>query len=98
MPICVLQRGLGTSPIPRKNSLDVAHEHNPPRKLGDTATSAQVLDYLSNQTDLAGINRIYNFKAVPQRGLDNRSSLVSRSDPVSSSWAVASAPAGELLR
>ena len=64
------------------------------RKLGDTASAAEVLDYLSNQSDLAGINGLYNFKTVPQRGLNSSNALVSRWDAATRSWAVVSAPSG----
>lgn len=64
------------------------------RKLGDKASAAQVRDYLASQNDLAGINGIYDFKDVPQRGLDTRNALVTQWDSATRSWKVVSAPSG----
>ena len=68
------------------------------RKLGTSATAQQVRDEIAGQTDYAGINGIYNFKAVPQRGLASRNALVTRWDTAAQNWIVMSAPSGELFK
>jgi branched-chain amino acid transport system substrate-binding protein len=67
------------------------------RKLGTKATASQVKDYVDRQTELAGVNGIYNFKAVPQRGLTAKNALVSRWDAAADTWIVVSEPAGTPL-
>jgi branched-chain amino acid transport system substrate-binding protein len=67
------------------------------RKLGTKATAQQVRDEIAGQTDFAGINGVYDFKAVPQRGLAPRNALVSRWDPAADTWKVVSQPTGTLI-
>jgi branched-chain amino acid transport system substrate-binding protein len=67
------------------------------RKLGTKATASHVKDYVDSQTELAGVNGIYNFKAVPQRGLTAKNALVSRWDAAADTWIVVSEPAGTPL-
>jgi branched-chain amino acid transport system substrate-binding protein len=67
------------------------------RKLGAKATASQVKDYVGGQTELAGVNGIYNFKAVPQRGLTAQNALVSRWDRGADTWIVVSEPSGTPL-
>lgn len=67
------------------------------RKLGAKATASQIRDYINSQTSLAGINGIYDFKAVPQRGLTVKNALVSRWDPHADTWLVVSQPTGTPL-
>lgn len=64
------------------------------RTIGPDATAQQVKDYLSNQTHLVGINGIYDFKAVPQRGLTAQNALVSLWDSSADVWKVVSEPTG----
>jgi branched-chain amino acid transport system substrate-binding protein len=68
------------------------------RKLGTRATASQIRAYVGSQTNLAGINGIYNFKAVPQRGLTVKNALVSRWDPAADTWVVVTKPAGAPLQ
>jgi branched-chain amino acid transport system substrate-binding protein len=67
------------------------------RKLGAKATAQQVKDDLANLTGSAGINGIYDFKAVPQRGLTVKNALVTRWDPAADTWTVVSEPTGAPL-
>jgi len=67
------------------------------RKLGANATAQQVKAYLDSQTNVPGINGIYDFKAVPQRGLTAKNALVSRWDPAADTWTVVSQPTGTPL-
>jgi branched-chain amino acid transport system substrate-binding protein len=66
------------------------------QKLGPSATAAQVRDYMGSQSGLPGINGLYDFKAIPQRGLDYRNALVTRWTPDEKKWTVVSGPAGTL--
>jgi branched-chain amino acid transport system substrate-binding protein len=67
------------------------------RKLGPKATAQQVKDDLAGLTGVAGINGIYDFKAVPQRGLTVKNALVSRWEPAADTWTVVSEPTGTPL-
>jgi branched-chain amino acid transport system substrate-binding protein len=68
------------------------------RKLGTKASAEQIRDYIAGQTDLAGINGIYNFKEVPQRGLTVKNAVVTRWDAVAQNWIPVSQPTGTLLQ
>jgi branched-chain amino acid transport system substrate-binding protein len=68
------------------------------RKLGTKATASQIKEYIGSQTDLAGINGIYDFKSVPQRGLTVKNALVSRWDTTTNTWIVVSQPTGIPLK
>ena len=53
---------------------------------------------LCQQPDsLSGVNGIYDFKSVPQRGLTVKNALVSRWDPAADTWIVVSQPTGAPL-
>src|SRR5450759_2060006 len=67
------------------------------RKLGTKATAIQIRDYVNSQTSLTGVNGIYDFKSVPQRGLTVKNALVSRWDPAADTWIVVSQPTGAPL-
>lgn len=67
------------------------------RHIGTKATAAQVKEFIAGQTNLAGINGIYDFKSVPQRGLTVKNALVTRWDAAAGTWATVSAPTGALL-
>jgi branched-chain amino acid transport system substrate-binding protein len=67
------------------------------RKLGPDATAAQIREHIANITDFAGINGLYNFKEVPQRGLGLEAAIVTRWDPAQKRWLWVSAPGGAAL-
>ena len=67
------------------------------RKLGTKATAAQVKEFVTSQTSYPGINGIYDFKSVPQRGLTVKNALVTRWDPAAGTWIVVSEPTGTPL-
>lgn len=67
------------------------------RKLGPDATAEQIRDYIDNLTDFPGINGFYNFKKVPQRGIDLGSAIVVRYNPAEESWQWVSGPGGAPL-
>jgi len=64
------------------------------RKIGPQATPAQVRDHIANLTDYPGIDGIYNFKKVPQRGLDVTGGVVTRWDAKVQTWEPVSKPTG----
>jgi branched-chain amino acid transport system substrate-binding protein len=67
------------------------------KTLGTKATASQIKDYVSSQTSLTGVNGIYDFKSVPQRGLTVKNVLVTRWDPTADTWVVVSQPTGAPL-
>jgi branched-chain amino acid transport system substrate-binding protein len=68
------------------------------RKLGTKATAEQVRAYVASQTDLPGINGIYNFKEVPQRGTTVADAVVTRWDAAVQNWLPVSLPSGAPLK
>jgi branched-chain amino acid transport system substrate-binding protein len=64
------------------------------RKLGTSATAAQMRDFIAHQTDHAGVNGIYNYVKVPQRGLDVSNAVVTRWSSTAKTWQVVSKPTG----
>jgi branched-chain amino acid transport system substrate-binding protein len=68
------------------------------RKLGTKATAAQVQTYLSHLTDYDGVDGVYNFEKVPQRGLDVGSTTITVWDPKADTWVPASKPTGIPLK
>jgi branched-chain amino acid transport system substrate-binding protein len=67
------------------------------RALGTKATAEQIKDFLSGQTHIAGMNGVYDFTAVPQRGLTAKNALVTRWEPTADAWVVVSEPTGTPL-
>jgi branched-chain amino acid transport system substrate-binding protein len=68
------------------------------QKLGTGATAAQMKDYISNLTDFAGVDGIYDFKRYPQRGLGPDASTVTTYDAQKKAWVWLSKPGGEPLK
>lgn len=67
------------------------------RKLGPSATGAQVRSYIAGLTNFPGVDGIYNFKKHPQRGLGPKSSTVTTYDAKTKEWVWLSKPAGAPL-
>jgi branched-chain amino acid transport system substrate-binding protein len=64
------------------------------RKLGPNATASQVREYLSGLRGFTGVTGTFDFKAIPQRGVDWKSSvLMTRWDPARDNF-VAAGPLG----
>ena len=68
------------------------------RAHGTEAGAARVNDHLSRLKGFAGLNGIYDFPAVPQRGLDGRDGLVTIWSVGDRTWQVVSRPGGEPLK
>jgi branched-chain amino acid transport system substrate-binding protein len=64
------------------------------RKLKPDATAADLRGYFNDLKGVAGINGFYDFKAVPNRGLDESNVVVTRWDPSAQTWTVVSDPLG----
>lgn len=56
------------------------------RKLPENATAAQVREYIAKQTSYAGINGVYDYQKVPQRGLSVENAIVTRWDAAQQRW------------
>jgi len=64
------------------------------RKLGTKATAAELREYISKINGLPGIDGSFDFTKIPQRGLDDGNSVVTRWDPGKGTWVVLSQPGG----
>ncbi len=67
------------------------------RKLGPNASAAQLRDYVANTKNWAGVLGIYDFPAIPQRGLNASSVVMIAWDNTKGSWYAASRPGGAPL-
>jgi branched-chain amino acid transport system substrate-binding protein len=56
------------------------------RKLGPNASPAQIREYVANLRGWAGIGGTYDFRAVPQRGLDINNVVIVRWDQEKGTW------------
>lgn len=65
------------------------------RKLGPSATAEQIRAHLAGLKGYAGINGIYDFERVPQRGLDDSNVVVTRWSQSAQTWEIVSKPRGE---
>lgn len=68
------------------------------RKLGPSATAAQLKEFIAKLTDFPGVDGIYDFTKYPERGLGPDASTVTTYDAASDSWAWLSQPGGAPLR
>ena len=66
------------------------------RRVGPNASAEQLRAYLANQR-IAGVNGTYDFKRVPQRGLDERNVVIIRWNEARSAWVPVSKPGGTPL-
>jgi branched-chain amino acid transport system substrate-binding protein len=67
------------------------------RKLGPGASAEQLHDYLVHLKDFAGANGVYDFEAVPQRGLSGDAAVVTVWSPKAQTWEVVSKAGGAPL-
>jgi branched-chain amino acid transport system substrate-binding protein len=67
------------------------------RQLGPGVTAVQLRDYLSRLKGEPGINGLYDFEQVPQRGLSVNNAVVARWNPDKKDWETVSEPAGAPL-
>ncbi len=64
------------------------------RHLGANATAEQVRDYIAKLKGYAGINGVYDFPKIPQRGLDVQGVVITLWSPAHQTWELVSKPAG----
>lgn len=64
------------------------------RKLGPNATPTQIREYVANLHGWSGIAGTYDFRAVPQRGIDINQVVIVRWDPAKDTWVGTSKPGG----
>ncbi len=62
--------------------------------LGPNASAQQVRDYIAALKGFAGINGIYDFTKIPQRGLDVQAAIVTLWSPTAQTWQLVSKPTG----
>lgn len=62
--------------------------------IGPGATAQQVRDYIGSLKGFAGINGIYDFSKVPQRGLNVQDAIVTLWSPTAQTWQPVSKPTG----
>jgi branched-chain amino acid transport system substrate-binding protein len=67
------------------------------RKLGVKATPEQIRAFIAGTDGWSGINGIYDFKKMPQRGLDVSDSIVTRWNAAKNAWIIVSKPGGAPL-
>ena len=98
-PMFAAYQAAGATP-----DIAVAHAWDPAmltaaalRQLGKDATPEQVRAYLSGVSGWAGVNGLYDFARIPQRGLDENDAVVTSWKPDKKAWAIVSAPGGAPL-
>jgi branched-chain amino acid transport system substrate-binding protein len=64
------------------------------RKLKPGASADELRDYLANSQNFDGINGRYDFKEVPNRGIDRKNVLITRWDGAAGAWVPVSGPLG----
>jgi branched-chain amino acid transport system substrate-binding protein len=67
------------------------------RTLGTGATPAALHSYIEGLSDFAGVNGVYDFRRVPQRGIADENAILVRYDPDAKNWVWMSKPGGEPL-
>jgi len=80
----------------------VAHAWDPAMLIRDAlragrTTPDAIRDYIAATRDWVGINGIYDFTKVPQRGLDEMNAVVTRWQPEQKTWSIISRPGGDPL-
>jgi hypothetical protein len=68
------------------------------RHTGGNPTAAQLRDYIAHLKGYAGVTGIYDFAAIPQRGLSAAFPVVTRWYPDRKSFEAVSQPGGEPIR
>lgn len=63
-------------------------------QLGPDATAEQLRNHLATLTGFAGVNGVYDFTKIPQRGLDDSNVVVTRWDARAGAWTIMSHPRG----
>ena len=64
---------------------------------GKDVKPESVRSFIAGTRDWAGINGVYDFTKVPQRGLDETNAVVTRWQPKENTWTIVSQPGGSPL-
>jgi len=64
------------------------------KKYGTGMTADQLRAFIGEQRSFVGINGLYNFPGVPQRGINDLAAVMARWDPASAAFVVVSRPGG----
>jgi branched-chain amino acid transport system substrate-binding protein len=64
------------------------------RHLGPSATANQIRDYIAGLKGWAGVDGVYDFRELPQRGIGATSAVIYRWDDAKKEFATASSPGG----
>ncbi len=67
------------------------------QKLGFNASAAQIKQYISSLRGWVGVNGTYDFRASPQRGLNDKDALIVRWDAARNTWVPVSKLGGQPL-
>ena len=67
------------------------------RKLGPDVTAARLREAIAGTTDFAGINGIYDFTKVPQRGIDASQAIMTTWNAASKKWVPVTEQGGKPL-
>jgi branched-chain amino acid transport system substrate-binding protein len=67
------------------------------RALGPNATAAQLRQYIANIDGWVGVNGRYDFRSIPQRGLDQSAVIMVRWNQEAQTWVGVSKPGGTPL-
>jgi branched-chain amino acid transport system substrate-binding protein len=67
------------------------------KHVGTNTTAEKLRSYLAGMRGVAGVNGTYDFKRVPQRGIDNENVVIVRWNSSNSSWTPASRAGGAPL-
>jgi branched-chain amino acid transport system substrate-binding protein len=62
--------------------------------LGPNATAQQIRNYIAALKGFAGINGVYDFPKIPQRGLDVQGAVITLWSPPHQTWELVSRPTG----
>lgn len=68
------------------------------RHIGPQATAAQIRNYISKMTNVGGVDGIYDFVKIPQRGLGSKSAYVTKWSRKQHTWIAVSQPGGNPLK
>lgn len=98
----VFYKALGDASVPVDNMASLAWDPGMIvvsllRRLGPTASPASFREALAGLKDYAGVNGIYDFTAIAQRGVGVQQTVVTLWDPKAKLWTAVSAPSGTLL-
>ena len=100
LPMFAAYKAAGVVP-----DIAVAHAWDPAmlavaalRAVGPDATAEQVRAFIAGTKDWGGVNGVYDFTKVPQRGLDENDAVVTRWQPDAKTWRIISLPGGAPLK